>query len=73
MPLITNSKNVHSANWDPDTGDMTIVFKSRAQYVYRNVERKIYEDLLTSYSPGRFLHKNVIKKFTTIRIEDLKA
>ena len=73
MPLITNSTNVHAADWENDTGDMLVTFKNNSRYRYKNVPRSIFEGLLMSHSPGKYMHKSVIKKFVTVRVEDLKA
>ena len=57
MPALKSS-NIASAEYDDDTGEMTVVFVNGGEYAGQ-VPRAIYEGLVESTSPGRFYNANI--------------
>ena len=57
MPALKSS-NIASADYDDDTGEMTVVFVNGGEYAGQ-VPRAIYEGLIESSSPGGYYHRQV--------------
>lgn len=52
-----------------DTGILEIEFKRGVVYQYADVPERIYQELIFSPSPGRYLTQNIIEAFEGQRIE----
>lgn len=65
MPAL-NSSNLASADFDEDTGTMTITFRSGATYSYRNVPKDTYESLISASSPGQFFSRNIRNSYVGV-------
>jgi hypothetical protein len=57
MPELTSS-NIASADYDDETGEMTVTFKSGQTYSYR-APKTVFDALVSSPSPGSFFHRNI--------------
>ena len=57
MPALKSS-NIASADYDDDTGEMTVVFVNGGEYAGQ-VPRAIYEGLIESTSPGSYYYRQV--------------
>lgn len=57
------SSNLAEAGWTRDTG-LVVKFKNGKRYIYPQVPREIYVDLLKSNSKGRFFNENIVKTQT---------
>jgi len=53
MPDLRSS-NLASAEYDPETREMVIKFRSGASYAYSDIDQSTYDDLLTASSPGSY-------------------
>lgn len=53
MPKLRSS-NLDDAEYEPETQELVIKFKSGASYVYSGVDQTTYDDLLTATSPGQY-------------------
>lgn len=68
-----SSKRVSSVGWepsedDPDTGTLEVEFRRGGIYLYADVPRYVYQELLGAQSPGRFMDGNVIDKYEHERV-----
>ncbi len=62
MPELTSS-NISSADYNDETGEMSVSFRSGKTYTYRNVPKETYRALISSPSPGSFFHRNIRNSF----------
>lgn len=53
MPL--SSTNIDSAGYDDVARELHIIFKSGKTYIYENVGRETFDDLVNASSPGGYL------------------
>jgi hypothetical protein len=51
------SSNLGSAEYEPETQEMIITFKSGSSYAYSGVDQVTFDDLLTASSPGVYFNK----------------
>lgn len=58
-----NSSNIASAEFDDETGEMSVTFRSGQTYSAR-VPKATYEALVASPSPGSFYHRNLKTQFS---------
>lgn len=56
------SSNIQSVGYDETTSSMYVKYSS-GTYKYDNVDKKVYEDLLSSDSKGRFMNENIKGQF----------
>jgi hypothetical protein len=63
MPTLRSS-NIASADYDPDTQTLTIMFKSGGTYTYADVDEGVYTGLLAAPSPGRYFADRIKDVFT---------
>lgn len=59
LHAVPGSSSVAAAGYDPDTQELTVNFVSGAQYTYSAVPPGVLEQLLSSPSPGKFVHQNL--------------
>lgn len=50
---------ISSIEYDPEQEVLTIVFRSGKIYYYKNVPQKVYIELRSSRSKGRFLNQSI--------------
>lgn len=60
-----NSSNIISIGYDNNS--LYVNYKS-GTYKYENVDRSVYESLLTSESKGRFMNENIKGKYSYSKI-----
>lgn len=61
MPEMTfvDSSNIESIGYDDDTLELHVQFLSGGLYVYGDVPREIFDDLLNAPSKGSFLNREI--------------
>lgn len=57
-----NSKNLAATRYNAGLKKLHIVFNNGRQYEYDDVDPSTYENMLNSYSPGKFFY-NAVRKF----------
>ena len=55
-----NSSMLSSVSYDTEENEMTVTFNNGRSYVYEDVDRNIYENLISAKSAGAYF--NSIKK-----------
>ena len=63
-----DSSNVEELEFDPNTGEMKVIFKGGREYQYHNVQAKQAKGLERSKSPGKYVNTKLRGKFPTTRI-----
>lgn len=63
-----NSSNILNATYFPD-GKMEVEFTNGGRYLYKEVEREVFQDMVKSESVGKFFHKNVKNKYEYERVD----
>ena len=58
-PYKFDSTNVESAMYLVKERHLIITFKKKGKYVYSNVPRYIFEELLLADSKGKYVHANI--------------
>lgn len=54
-----NSSNISQVGYDDETKELHVEFSSGGLYVYSGVPREVFEGLISSSSPGSYLHRQV--------------
>lgn len=54
-----NSSQINSIGYSEENKILAIEFKGGAIYYYSSVPKEVYEEMLKSESPGKFLHSNI--------------
>lgn len=62
------SSNLEGCEFFPESGVLTLEFKSGATYNYRNVPANVYHGLMAAESHGIFFHENIRDKFKYLRV-----
>lgn len=62
------SSHIVEAEYEDKTATMTLTFIGGEQYSYAGVPRDDFQFLVSSQSPGSFLHKWVIPRYPSKRI-----
>lgn len=57
--LYVDSSNIESIGYDDDAQELHVQFLSGGYYIYHQVPRQIYEDLMSAPSIGSFLNREV--------------
>ena len=55
-----NSSMVYAIGYDPKSKTLEVVFRSGKAWVYEEVPKKVYQELLKSESIGSYMHENII-------------
>jgi hypothetical protein len=64
MKLTTvESKMIHAVGYDAETQTMEVIFNNGRAYLYEEVSRKTYKELMAAESKGQYLRDKIIKKF----------
>jgi hypothetical protein len=53
------SSHIAQAEYDHDTGDMTVTFQNGSNYTYHNVARSNWRGMQTAQSAGEYLHRHI--------------
>lgn len=61
------SSNIISVGYDETTSSMYVNYRS-GTYKYDDVEKSVYESLLTSTSKGRFMNENIKGQYNYSRV-----
>lgn len=61
--LFARSSNLESADYDPETEDLSITFQSGGTYTYHGVPPSVYRGLTLAGSAGQFFHRNIKDSF----------
>lgn len=56
------SSNLESVGFDEEAGVLGVRYKNGTEYVYFDVPRRIFEELLVAQSPGTFLNTEIKKR-----------
>jgi hypothetical protein len=61
MPKMTyvNSSNIEAIGYDDDALELHVRFLSGGYYIYHNVPRQIFDDLMSAPSKGSFLNREI--------------
>lgn len=54
-----NSKNIARLQYEPDTAEMWVGFRSGAIYKYQDVPYDIVNDFMAAESAGRYFNQNI--------------
>jgi hypothetical protein len=54
-----DSSVLHAASWNTETKDLIVIFRSRAVWLYRQIPETIYQNFITSSSPGKFFNTDI--------------
>jgi hypothetical protein len=65
LTTILNSTFLKEATYNASTRMLTVVFTNGRTYSYQNVDRSIYDGLISARSSSRFFGANIRGKFTT--------
>lgn len=60
MPKVTSS-NIEQIDYE--NGNLIVEFKNNSKYLYKNVEREIYEKMLLAESVGKYFHSTIKGKY----------
>jgi len=63
MPQLKSS-NLDAAEYEPETRQLAIRFKSGAVYTYSDVDEATYNELLTASSAGRYFSDKIRDVFS---------
>jgi hypothetical protein len=64
--IYVDSSNVEAIGYDDDTQELHVYFLSGGCYIYHDVPRQIFDDLIGAPSKGSFLNREVkgVYRFT---------
>lgn len=57
--IFVDSSNIESIGYDDDTQELHVQFLSRGCYIYSDVPREIFDDLMNAPSKGSFLNREI--------------
>ena len=60
-----NSTFLQEATYDSSRRMLTVVFKNGRTYSYQNVDKTVYDGLISARSSSRYFGTNIVGKFTT--------
>jgi len=59
-----NSTAIASAAYDDDTAILSVTFVSGREYEFNAVPPDVYEELISSPSPGSYFHREIKSKYS---------
>ena len=64
--IYVDSSNIEAVGYEDDTQELHVQFLSSGYYIYNDVPRQIFDDLINAPSKGSFLNREVkgIYQFT---------
>ena len=57
--IYVDSSNIEAVGYDDDTQELHVQFLSSGYYIYSDVPREIFDDLINAPSKGSFLNREV--------------
>lgn len=57
------SSNLDAGSYDPETGEMTITFKSGSTYSYSGVPQSVWDGLKNAPSAGKYFNSEIKGRF----------
>ena len=63
-----NSSMVYAIGYDPKSKTLEVVFRSGKAWVYEEVPKKVYQELLKSESIGSYMRENIIDCYLSYSI-----
>lgn len=57
--IYVDSSNVETIGYDDDVQELHIQFVSGGRYIYHNVPRQIFDELMNAPSKGSFLNRQI--------------
>jgi KTSC domain len=64
-----DSSNIAAAGYDDEGRRLVLRFRSGSAYEYLDVDRHVFEELLTADSAGRFYNQHIKGQFTSNRVQ----
>ncbi|MEY0621744.1 KTSC domain-containing protein [Providencia alcalifaciens] len=64
-----NSPTVHSISYDHSTKTLNISYHHKGTYQYMGVPNIVYQRLITSYTPQKYIDRNIINKYESVKID----
>ncbi len=58
-----SSTNIESVGYDEDKKMLEILFRGSGVYAYFDVSKKVYQELVSADSVGKYFHQNILNKF----------
>ncbi|MET0356188.1 MAG: KTSC domain-containing protein [Cellvibrio sp.] len=66
------SSQIREFEYLPETGDLCIMFKGGARYLYHEVPHSVFDDGLAAESIGKFFYANIKGKYEYIKLDPEK-
>jgi hypothetical protein len=63
-----NSSMVYAIGYDPKSKTLEVVFRSGKVWVYEEVPKKVYQELLKSESIGSYMRENIVDFYPSYSI-----
>lgn len=63
-----HSSNVSEVEYDPETREMRVTFKSGGTYAISGVESTTASDMANDPSPGSFYNRHIRNRYTTRKL-----
>lgn len=67
--MMLNSSNLSSADYDPWSGSLTIVFQGGRVYIYHHVPQAEYSGLVRASSHGKYFHEHIKDHYDYQRLD----
>ena len=64
--IFRRSSNLLSADYDQETGSLTIQFQDGGEYTYANVPPETYRGLTLAGSAGQFFYRHIRDRFSYV-------
>jgi|LSQX01.2.fsa_nt_gb hypothetical protein len=66
--MFIESSNLDAVAYDDDNGSLLVQFKNGAEYEYKGVPRKEFNNMLVADSHGEYFHRNIKPAYEGVRI-----
>ena len=63
-----NSSMIYAIGYDPGSKTLEVVFRSGKAWVYEEVPKKVYQELLQSKSIGSYMRENIVDCYPSYSI-----
>lgn len=63
------SSNLSQVGYDSETSKLHVAFIGGTVYIYSDVPRNIYEEIIVAPSAGKYFHQNVKNKYAFVKEE----
>lgn len=64
------SSSIRDASYDEGKQEMTLTFSGNRKYIYRDVSKKIFDDLCGDKSSGLYFHNHIKGKYPFRKHDD---